>query len=178
MFVLFQLLLKIQEDVGSIKIQQGQIQQQLATANVALAKILEAIIPPPPKTFKITLIGQIMNKKATASLDFQLADNGTAAATITFIDAAGLPTTLGTGQTASVPTWTPSSAAIVVTPAANGLSATVAPATPPVLATDVTITVSAITVTNADSTTISLPSVTSEGIDVVGSAVAGFSISL
>jgi hypothetical protein len=177
---------QIEQDIECVKRQQGQIQDdfasiksQLATISAKVALIFQAVSPPPPKTFKIIFTGDTnMNNKAKASLDFQLADNGTANATISFVDAAGLPTALASGQTASVPTWVPSATSIVVTPAANGLSAVVAPATPPVLATDVTVTVSAITITNADGTTIVLPAVTSEGIDVVGSAVAGFSVSL
>ena len=157
-----------------------EILLKIEAQQIQILAAIAQITPPPAKTFKITFSNGVTNmvKNAKASLDFQLADNGTATATISFFDAANLPTNLAAGQTASVPTWTPSASSVVVTPAATGLTAVVAPATPPVLATDVTITVSTITITNSDGTTISLPAVTSDGIDVVGSAVAGFSISL
>jgi hypothetical protein len=176
---------RIERDLGEVKHREILFQEdfaafksQLASTNVVLAAILQALTPPPPVAFKITFTGvNSMVKNAKATLDFQLADNGTATATISFVDAAGLPTSLASGQTASVPTWTPSANSLAVTPAANGLTAVVAPATPPVLATDVTIAVSAITITNPDQSTIVLPAVTSDGIDVVNSAVGGFAIS-
>lgn len=115
---------------------------------------------------------------AKAAVDFVLNDAGTATATLSLVDAAGLPATLPTGSTLSVPTWTPSSPAIVVTPAADGLSATITPATPPVLATDVTIAISSAVMTNADASTVTIAGVTSEGIDVVSGGPAGFSIAL
>lgn len=160
-----------------------QTNTTLTQTNVLLTQTLQAVLPQSIKGFRINLKGKGQNnlmatKTMKASLDFQLADNGTVTGTLSFVDAAGLTTNLAPGQTASVPSWTPSSPAIVATAAADGLSAVITPATPPVLATDVTITVSAVTITNADGTTLVLPAETSEGIDVVGSGVAGFAISL
>jgi hypothetical protein len=105
-----------------------------------------------------------------ASVDFVLFDNGQAVATLTPEDKAGLDTTLPAGT--SVPVWTSSNPAVVVSGSTDGLSAIVTPATPPVLATGVTVTATA---TLPDGTVITG---VSDPIDVTGSAVAGFKISL
>lgn len=133
-----------------------------------------------PTGFKISFEGENMavRKAAKASLDFQLQDNGTANATLTLVDAAGLATTLPAGASLSVPAWVSSNPAIVATAAADGMSAVIAPATPPVLVTGVTITVGPAILTNADGSTVTIPSVVSQGIDVVGGGPAGFSIQL
>ena len=110
-----------------------------------------------------------MAKAVKAAVDFILKDNGTATATLTPIDAAGLATRLPDG--AGVPVWTSSDAGVVVTAAADGLSAVVTPATPPVLVTGAVITA---TSTLADGVT----TLTGSGdpIDVVASDAVGFAI--
>lgn len=110
-----------------------------------------------------------MAKAVKATVDFQLKDNGTATATLTPIDAAGLSTSMPAG--ASVPVWASSDPGVVVTAAADGLSAQVAPATPPVLVTGAVITATA---TLADGTT----TISGQGdpIDVVASDAVGFAI--
>ncbi len=116
--------------------------------------------------------------KLKASVDFDILDNGTAQATLTFVDAAGLPATLPTGSTLSVPPWVSSSTALVVTPAADGMSALLAPAVPPVLVTDATITIGPATLTNADGSTVTIPAIVSQGIDIIGGGPVGFQVSL
>lgn len=106
--------------------------------------------------------------KLKAGVDFILHDDGTATATLTPVDAAGVQTTMPTG--ASVPAWTSNNPAIVVTAAADGMSAKLAPANPPVLATGVIISASS---TLADGTAISGQG---DPIDVTGGAAAGFKI--
>jgi len=108
---------------------------------------------------------------AKASVDFQLLDNGTALATATPQDAAGLTTTLPAGT--STPVWTSSDPGVTVVPVATdstGLTATVAPAVPPVLLTGAVITVSA---TLASGTAISG---SGNPIDVVSGGASGFQV--
>ena len=76
-------------------------------------------------------------KAVKATIDLQLPDSGTGTATLTFTDSAGLSTTLPAG---TVPVWSSSNPAIVLTPSADGTSAQFGPATPPVLATAVVLT--------------------------------------
>ena len=76
-------------------------------------------------------------KAVKATIDLQLHDSGTGTATLTFTDSAGLPTALPAG---TVPVWSSSNPAIVLTPSADGTSAQFGPATPPVLATAVVLT--------------------------------------
>ena len=81
--------------------------------------------------------------KRFGKVKLDVLDNGTATATATAQDAAGLPATLPTGSGA--PAWTSSDPGVTVTPVATdatGLTATVAPAVPPVLVTGFTISVS------------------------------------
>ena len=111
------------------------------------------------------MAGKVMK----ATLDFQLLDNGTATATLTPIDAAGLATTLPAGT--PIPVWVSSDPSVVVTAAADGMSATVAPATPPVAKTGVTISVST---TLASGTSIS----GSDVVDVVAGTATGFAIAM
>lgn len=105
----------------------------------------------------------------TASVDFQLKDDGSATATLTPVDAAGLDAAMPAGAT--VPVWVSSNAAVVVTAAADGMTAAVKPSVPPVLVTGVTITATA---TLADGTTVLTG--TSDPIDVVGDVATGFRI--
>lgn len=168
-----------------------QLEQQNREANIAMAeeimsiaasvadtnKVVHEILAGqtfrPPVKFTVTLI-PIGGNMATvkASLDFQLLDNGTAKAVATPDDAAGLPAQLPAGVTAS---WASSDPGVVVTADASdptGLTAIVAPANPPVLVTGAKVSVSA---TLPDGTVITG---SSEGIDVVGGAAAGFKVQL
>ena len=164
----------------------GEILEQLITLNrtassllVGVQKITAILEAPPPVAFSIKITqGDKMAGRLKAGIDVQLLDNGTAQATVTLVDAAGLPTTLPTGSTLSVPAWVVSNPAIVATVAADGLSAALAPSVPPVLATDVTVTVGPATMTNADGTTVTIAAVTSDGIDVISGGPAGFAISV
>ena len=103
-------------------------------------------------------------KAVKATIDLQLPDSGTGTATLTFTDSAGLPTALPAG---TVPVWSSSNPAIVLTPSADGTSAQFGPATPPVLATAVVLTA----VTTLPSGTV----ITAAGqaIDVIGGGPAG-----
>ena len=112
-----------------------------------------------------------MSKVMKAGVDFQLLDNGTALATATPQDGAGLATSLPSGTAA--PTWTSSDPGVVVTPVAtdpSGLTATVSPATPPVLVTGAVITVNA--------TLASGTAITGSGtpIDVISGGPTGFQV--
>lgn len=138
--------------------------------------LLAILTPAPPAKFIITYrtdlnsTGEQQHMSAlTATLDFDLLDSGTATATLTVVDAAGLTTTLPAGT--PVPTWVTSSPAIVLTPAPDGMSAAISPSTPPVLATGVVITV---TTTLATGTVITG---TGQPIDVIGGGPTGFLIS-
>jgi hypothetical protein len=148
-----------------------KILAELEKLNETTARILKILSV--PKSLRITFeVGDEDMAKAakSASIDFQLQDNGSANATLTAQDAAGLDTTLPAGT--SVPVWTPSDTTVLaVVAAADGMSAVVTPATPPKLATGVTISVSAIL---PDGTTISG---VSDGIDVVSGGPKGFKIS-
>jgi hypothetical protein len=106
-----------------------------------------------------------------AAVDFQLFDNGQAVATLSVLDAAGLPTVLPAGT--PPPTWTSSNPGVLVSASADGLSAIVSPATPPVLVTGAVLTAST-TLAGATSPITG----TSDPIDVAGSGAAGFKIAL
>ena len=162
-----------------------EIKRELAFIQLGLVKVLFLterlfeLIPRPIAGMKITITGDNMNLKAKkAGLDFQLADNGTATATLSFTDAAGLPTTLPSGSTA-VSTWTSSDPGVVVTGSADGLSASVTPSTPPVLVAEALISVSTV-VTNSDSTTETFTAATpaGDGVSVVAGGPAGMQISI
>ena len=103
-------------------------------------------------------------KAVKATIDLQLPDSGTGTATLTFTDSAGLPTALPAG---TVPVWSSSNPAIVLTPSADGTSAQFGPATPPVLATAVVLTA----VTTLPSGTVI--TATGQAIDVIGGGPAG-----
>lgn len=105
----------------------------------------------------------------TASVDFQLKDDGSAIATLTPVDAAGLDAAMPAGAT--VPVWVSSNPAVVVTAAPDGLTADIKPSVPPALVTGVMITATA---TLADGTTVLTG--TSDPIDVVGDVATGFRI--
>ncbi len=101
-----------------------------------------------------------MPKVAAASIEFDFFDNGQAVATLSLVDAAGLPATLPAGASLSVPPWASDNAGVVASPAADGLSAILAPSTPPVLVTGVTITAGPATMTLADGSTVSIAAAT------------------
>jgi hypothetical protein len=123
----------------------------------------------PAVGFVITIQGDdFMAKVKTVGVDFVLHDDGSAAATLTPVDAAGVDTTMPAG--AGVPVWTSSSPAVVVTAAADGLSAHLTPSAPAQLATGVIITA---TSTLADGATLSG---SGDPIDVVGGTAVGFKI--
>jgi hypothetical protein len=111
---------------------------------------------------------------ANAVVDLQMLDSGTAKATISFVDAAGLATVPVTGATVAT-TATMSNPAIVATVDPTGLVVNLAPSVPPVLATGVVLTVS-VTITNPDATVLGPFTGTGNPIDVVGSAIAGVSL--
>jgi hypothetical protein len=166
----------------SIETTLSNIQAQQARQEIQLQQILAQLLPPPPAGFLMTFESNQENEMANkaprkATMDFQLLDNGTATATLTLVDAAGLPTTLPSGATIGVPPWASSNPAIVVTPAADGMSAALAPSSPPVLVTGVVISAGPATITNADGSTVSLAVVSGDPIDVIAGGPAGFSIS-
>jgi hypothetical protein len=140
-----------------------------------LAGIIAMLAPSPPVRLTITLEENTMGAVA---MDFQILDNGSATAALNLVDAAGLPTTLPTGATLSVPPWVSSDPGLVATPSANGLTAVISPATPPKLLTGATITAGPATITNADGSTVTLPAVTSGPIDVIAGGPVGFTLSL
>src|ERR1019366_2592587 len=88
--------------------------QELAAVNSRLDQLFLILTPPPPVAFIITLtadtpsglaanhertqgVFNMAGKVMKATLDFQLLDNGTATATLTPIDTAGLATSLPAG---------------------------------------------------------------------------------
>jgi hypothetical protein len=107
---------------------------------------------------------------SAAAVDFTLFDNGSAVATLTPKDKAGLDTAWPAD--ASIPTGVSSDPGLVVAMAADGLSAIVTPSVPPVKLTGATIT---FTGTLADGTVITG---TSDPIDVVATGPSTFGISL
>lgn len=88
------------------------------------------------------------NKMATKSfgkMKIDVLDNGTAKATATPVDAAGLPTTLPSGT--STPVWSASDPNVVINPDpsdTSGLTAIFGPATPPQLVSGFTVSVDAV----------------------------------
>jgi hypothetical protein len=113
-------------------------------------------------------------KVKTVGLDFTLLDSGKALATISFVDAAGLPTTSQAG--ASIATvWNSNNSGVVVVGRADGLNADVSPATPPVLVSGAVITAGT-TITNPDGTIIGPLPASGNPIDVVAGGPAGMSI--
>lgn len=149
------------------------IQSNQSTELDILKQILGAVTEPnAPVGFQVDEIlnsikegNKRMAKAVKAGVDFQLQDNGTATATLTPVDAAGNPTTMPVG--ASVPSWTSSSTAVSVSPAADGMTATL---TPTALATGVVISASS---TLSDGTSISG---SGNPIDVVAGPATGFQI--
>ena len=145
-----------------------EIQRELREINCHLVEILAILRPAPPVAASMTLKLQGDSKMAAkavkATIDLQLPDSGTGTATLTFTDSAGLPTTLPAG---TVPVWSSSNPAIVLTPSADGTSAQFGPATPPVLATAVVLTA----VTTLPSGTVI--TATGQAIDVIGGGPAG-----
>jgi len=154
------------------------LSQALATLNQVLAnteKIIVQLTPPPPAAaiLTLTLNGEINMAKTTlaTTLDLQLPDSGSGTATLSFVDAAGLPAVVPTTSTVAT-TWTSSSPAVVVTPSTiNPLVAAFAPSTPPQLATGIVIT-AAVTITDPTLPTINLTA-TGEPIDVIAGGIAG-----
>jgi hypothetical protein len=155
--------------------------QQMSLIAAHLSAIVVLLTPPPPTHFTIELTegDTTMASKATkGKLKLNILDNGTATATLTLIDAAGLPTQLPAGSTVTGP-WASSDPGVVVTPDATDLVAAVAPATPPVLVTGAVITAGPLVMTNADDTTVNLGSAsTTDPINVVAGGPAGFKITV
>jgi len=116
--------------------------------------------------------------KAAAIGDFQLLDNGTATATISFVDSVGEPTAPVAGATVATNVVS-SDPGIVVALDSTGLVITVSPASPlpTPLPTGVTITATP-TITNPDGTTVGPFTAVSQPIDLVAGGPAGASISL
>jgi hypothetical protein len=167
------------------------LQNEFQTLQNQVQQIIAFLTPPPPVAFLLTISagtpeGEALNRErlksqgeyfmagnvTRAALDFQLLDNGTALATATPIDAAGLPTTLPAGS--GTPVWASSAPSVVVTPVATdptGLSATVTPSTPPVLATAVQVSVTAALASGSSITGTDL-------VDVVAGGPTGFSVAM
>jgi hypothetical protein len=119
---------------------------------------------------------------ATATVDFTLADNGTATGTITFTDAAGYPTTAMPGATVAT-TLVTSNPALGATIDSTGLVIALAPVAPlpTPLPTDLTVTAT-INITNPAGTTPAtvgpITATNAQGIDLVDGGPFGASISL
>jgi hypothetical protein len=165
------LLGQVQQDLN---LRVGQVESSLATALAKLGQIILALAPPSPAAAIMNIsIGGInmAGKTFKATLDLQLPDQGSGTATLTFVDAAGLPATIPPTSTATT-TWSSSNPAIVVTPnATNPLMAAFAPSVPPVLATAVVLT-AAVSITDPTLPAISLTA-TGQPIDVVSGGPAG-----
>lgn len=157
------------------------IEQTLVQILNLSKQILAQVALPPPVSATMTLTvnpssqitttanpkGEILIMPAnavSAALDLPLPDSGSGVATLIFVDSVGLPAALPAG---TIPIWSSSDPAIVVTPDADGLSAQFGPSSPPVLATGVVIT--AVT-TLPDGTVITA---TGQPIDVVAGGPAG-----
>ena len=108
--------------------------------------------------------------KADQTVDFQMFDNGQALATLTIVDAKGIPTVMPPGSQGIA--WSSSDPAIVVSPSEDQMSAILTPVDPPVLAQNVVITAQS---TLPDTTVITG---TTQPIDVVAGGPAGFKITL
>jgi hypothetical protein len=146
-----------------------------------LEQILQQLQPPLATALVITFTSDDQNKekeennmdknKATkAGVDFQLLDNGTATATVSFVDSVGNPTVAPNG--AAPATFTSSDPSITVS-ATGPLTATL---TPTALATGVIITASVVV---TDPTGVNPPvTLTGSGnpIDVVAGAASALSI--
>jgi len=152
----FKLLNRMDEKLDKLLSQQSRMDTTLALT-LALLKAPAAFV-----------VREERMARLKAIVDFRMLDNGSATATLTPVDVAGLPTTLPDGT--PPPSWASRDPAVVVTPAADGMSATLAPATPPVLATGVIITAST---TLPDGTAISG---SGNPIDVVAGGPTGFQI--
>jgi len=140
------------------------------------AKILDLLTPAPVAGIQITIEEEtsMKQKVRTSGVDFQLLDSGKALATISFVDAGGLPTTVQTGATIAT-VWTSSDPGVVVVGRADGLNADVSPATPPVLVTGAVVSAST-TITNTDGSIIGPLAAQGNPIDVVAGGPAGMSI--
>jgi len=163
------------------------LKSQIESANAKLDQIL-AILNEQPATNVIT--GAQINlseganmqakklSKAAAIGDFQLLDNGTATATISFVDSVGEPTAPVAGATVAT-NVTSSDPGIVVALDSTGLVITVSPASPlpTPLPTGVTITATP-TITNPDGSTLGPFTAVSQPIDLVAGGPAGASIAL
>lgn len=118
-------------------------------------------------------------KRAVRSaLDFQLLDNGTAVATVSFVDTLGEPTTLSSVSTATT-AFTSSDPEVSVTANPDGLTAVIAAVVSPgqPLSTGVTIT-AVTTITNSDGSTAPGPFTSTDQVDVVAGGPAGTSIAI
>jgi hypothetical protein len=155
----------------------NRVQTQIAAD---VAKLVVFFTPPLPVRFEMTVTNDqgeiIMAKAARGKLKLNILDNGTATATLGLLDAAGLSTSLPAGSTIAV-TWVVSATSIVATPSADQMSAALAPSSPPALASGVTVSASGV-ITNTDGTTITIPSVSSEALNIIAGGPAGFSISV
>jgi len=164
---------------GQLEAQQNILVQMTAT----LAKIEKAVLyePGPPVAAVLTVrtIGDetMQNKVLKAAQDLQLLDNGSAVATITFVDSVGEPTTAQAGATI-VTVWTSSDPGVAVTGRADGLNADVKPTiTDPNAALPTGVTLSAsTTITNLDGTVLGPFTSTGDPIDVVAGGPAGTKI--
>jgi hypothetical protein len=161
--------------VGSLQTTVGQLEQQMTSVLQTVATLLQEITPPTPVVFKLQFTegSAEMAKVASGKLKFNILDNGTATATLTPVDAAGVA--VPWPSDASAITWTSSNPAVVVTPSTtNNLQAAVAPASPPTLATGVVITAQG---TLADGTVVKGDN-SADPINVVAGPAGSFVIAL
>lgn len=115
--------------------------------------------------------------KFQGRMKLDIHDNGTATATLGFVDAAGLAiATLPAGSTLPPPPWATSDPGLVLTPAADGLSCLISPSAPPVLVTGAVVTAGPDTYTDPTGNQLAFSSVSTEPLNVVAGGPAGFSI--
>ena len=163
--------------------------QNQTTQGEQLDQILKILEIPPAKSFFITLEeGDVMattkKAKATAGVDIQLADDGTATATLTFEDSEGVQLPPGLPAGVATPTWaasdaTPGPSALSLTPSGDGTTCKIAVTlpSPPPSPLPTGLTVSATVASGLVGQT-SPQTETSQGIDVTAGAAGQFAVAL
>jgi hypothetical protein len=156
----------------------------IAESNAAKLDQILAILNEDPITgASITLTegAKMLAKKASKAAaigDFQLLDNGTATATISFVDSVGEPTAPVAGATVAT-NVTSSDPGIVVALDSTGLIITVSPASPLPTPLPTGVTITAVpTISNPDGSTLGPFTAVSQPIDLVAGGPAGASIAL
>jgi hypothetical protein len=163
-----------------------EVKQQLAADTQKLNQILNILLEPAPIAGAAITLQEGANmavKKAAAKAavaDFQLLDNGTATGTISFVDAAGEPTTPQAGATVTTTLAVSDpdlSATIDTTGLVITIGVTLVTPLPTLPILDITVTAT-INIANPDGTTVGPLTAVSQGIDLVAGGPAGASISL